>query len=396
MKTKIIKSILLSSLILPVLGCSNNADETTSTSTNNTYNVSIAVNNESLKNVIKSLIDNYSSSLDYNLNVTYLVDVESNSISSIPDLFLTYDGLADKLAKQGLIEEISETYVSKIETRDNASALEAFKKTNKLNLFPLNYHFGEYLYYDSSIYDEDDVLDFASLITKKEDKKINISNLSGAELFGLFHGNGYDTDFIYDVEGNLASINDNITEGSDNAIMVSNLFNNQGLSTDFYNPSSSYSAIIGGYYQYQDMKLYFDDNLKMAPLPDYTYDSKTYHWSNSIHSQGIAITRSADNNKKEVLFDLALYLSSKDGQERINQILSNNPLLPYPVVSTNKELHNEVEDINQIHMAKDFTYFPYEWSMISMNLFTRLINKNYDDVNDVLTDYHNSLSSLID
>ena len=401
---KWLKNVSLLLFVSLFVSCSSKNTNMDKKSDSNQSNISIIFDVEDIntKNALKPLIDDYCSKLQYSLNINYKIKKEGDSY--VPDLFFTYDSIAFNLLKQSKIERIPEQYQNKIKERDNSIMLKAFRKSNSINLFPVCFSFGEMLYYDSSFYNQNEVKKWESIIgtnlSLEGSYRIGFNSLSCVEYFGAFSGNGLNTDFVFDEEGLIENIYDNLNSeiGLDICKALSTVLSYGCVDFDLNNtfsPEKQYSAFLSDASTYPLMREYFGDNLEIANIPSLTYESKILNWSHSLDSKGLAITKTDDEEKRNALFDLAFYLSGEEGQKVITSLNQSKPFPTNSVLLDRLDISIE----NEIQNSKDFASFPINWAMICEELFAGIKSDGgaliEEQLKNNLNNYHNSVLSLI-
>jgi arabinogalactan oligomer/maltooligosaccharide transport system substrate-binding protein len=118
-----------------------------------------------------------------------LVDVEA-----APDVYAFADDQVDSLVEAGALQAVSATYTYDVASANAAGAVEAASVDGTLYAYPMTADNGYFMFYDSSVFSEDDVqsLDTMIEVAKAADKKIAMDFSSGWYLYSFFAGAGYE------------------------------------------------------------------------------------------------------------------------------------------------------------------------------------------------------------
>ena len=118
-----------------------------------------------------------------------LVDVEA-----APDVFAFADDQIIELVAAGALQEVAATYTFDVKNENVAGSIEAATIDGKLYAYPMTADNGYFMFYDSSVFTEDDVKSMDAMIeaAKKANKKIAMNVSDGWYIYSLFKGAGYD------------------------------------------------------------------------------------------------------------------------------------------------------------------------------------------------------------
>lgn len=118
-----------------------------------------------------------------------LVDVEA-----APDVFAFADDQIPELVAAGALQEVAATYTYDVKAENAAGSIEAATIDGKLYAYPMTADNGYFMFYDASVYTEDDLKTMDAMIeaTKKAGKKIAMNVSDGWYIYSFFQGAGYD------------------------------------------------------------------------------------------------------------------------------------------------------------------------------------------------------------
>lgn len=120
---------------------------------------------------------------------TILTDVEAAA-----DVFAFADDQVNELVAAGALQEVAATYTYDVATENAAGAVEAASVGGKLYAYPMTADNGYFMFYDSSVFTEDDVQSLEKMIEVADaaGKKIAMDISNGWYIYSFFQGAGYD------------------------------------------------------------------------------------------------------------------------------------------------------------------------------------------------------------
>ncbi len=118
-----------------------------------------------------------------------LVDVEA-----APDVYAFADDQIIELVAAGALQEVAATYTYDVKNENVAGSVEAATMNGKLYAYPMTADNGYFMFYDSSVFSEDDLKSMDSMIAaaKNAGRKIAMNVSDGWYIYSLFKGAGYD------------------------------------------------------------------------------------------------------------------------------------------------------------------------------------------------------------
>lgn len=120
---------------------------------------------------------------------TILADVEA-----APDVYAFADDQINELVAAGAIQEVAATYTYDVANENLAGAVEAATVDGKLYAYPMTADNGYFMFYDASVYTEEDVqsLDKMIEVAKENGTKIAMDVSNGWYIYSFFQGAGYE------------------------------------------------------------------------------------------------------------------------------------------------------------------------------------------------------------
>lgn len=120
---------------------------------------------------------------------TILTDVEAAA-----DVYAFADDQINELVQAGALQEVVTSYTYDVATENAAGAVEAASVDGKLYAYPMTADNGYFMFYDSSVFTEDDVQSLEKMIEVAEaaGKKIAMDISNGWYIYSFFQGAGYE------------------------------------------------------------------------------------------------------------------------------------------------------------------------------------------------------------
>ncbi len=149
---------------------------------------------------------------------TVLVDVEAAA-----DVFAFADDQINELVNAGALQAVSATYTYDVAASNVAGAVEAASVDGTLYAYPMTADNGYFMFYDKSIFTEDDVQSMEKMleVAAANDKKVAMLVADGWYIYSFFKGAGYDMSLNDDGSN---SCNWNAAGGTDVAQGIMDLF----------------------------------------------------------------------------------------------------------------------------------------------------------------------------
>lgn len=242
-----------------------------------------------------------------------LVDVEAG-----PDVYAFADDQINELVNAGALQEVSATYTFDVANENLAGSVEAATMNGKLYAYPMTADNGYFMFYDSSVFTEDDVQSLDAMIeaAKKANKKIAMDVSNGWYLYAFFQGAGLDLTLNDDGLTNTCAWND--AGGTDVAQAILDLFAT-GVFVDLGDEDQATAiaegtvcAAVNGTWRAETAQDAWGDNYAAAKLPTFTVAGEQKQMSSYSGYKLIGVNPHSDNVGWSML--LAEYLTNEQSQ----------------------------------------------------------------------------------
>lgn len=272
------------------------------------------------------LIDSFKGQYpDVDFNITLGAESESKAkddilvdVEAAPDVYAFADDQINELVNAGALQAVQATYTYDVASANLAGSVEAATVDGTLYAYPMTADNGYFMFYDSSVFTEDDIQSLDAMIeaAKKADKKIAMDVSNGWYIYSFFQGAGLD--LTLNDDGLTNTCNWNQAGGTDVAQAILDLFKT-GVFVDMSDEDQATAiaegticAAVNGTWRADDAKAAWGDNYAAAKLPTYTVAGKQAQMSSYSGYKLIGVNPHSKNVGWSML--LAEYLTSEDVQ----------------------------------------------------------------------------------
>lgn len=244
---------------------------------------------------------------------TILTDVEAAA-----DVFAFADDQINELVKAGALQEVAATYTYDVATENAAGAVEAATVDGKLYAYPMTADNGYFMFYDASVFTEDDVQSLEKMIEVADaaGKKIAMDISNGWYIYSFFQGAGYDLTLNADGVTNTCTWNGAGATDVAQAIMdltASGVLVDMGdedMATQI--AEGTIAACVNGTWRAETAETAWGDNYAAAKLPTFNVAGKDCQMSSYSGYKLVGVNPHSANVGWSML--LAEYLTNEASQ----------------------------------------------------------------------------------
>ncbi len=244
---------------------------------------------------------------------TVLTDIEAAA-----DVFTFADDQIQALVDAGALQPVSAYYTYDVANENAAGAVEAATVNGQLYAYPMTADNGYFMFYDSSIYTEEDVQSLDSMIAAAQASgtKIGMDLSSGWYLYSFFAGAGLTLSLNEDGTTNTCTWND--AGGTDVAQAIIDYFGTGVLvnMTDDEQATAiangEISACVNGTWRAETAQAAWGDNYAAAKLPTYNLNGTETQMSSFSGCKLVGVNAYSDQIGWSML--LAEYLTNEAAQ----------------------------------------------------------------------------------
>ena len=243
-------------------------------------------------------------------------DNVTKDVEAAADVYMLANDNIPDLVSAGALSELGGDYLGYVTSTNSDSILASVTYNDSVVAFPFTSNTW-FMYYDKSVFSEDDVKNFDTMLEKAGEagKKVSFK-LTDSWYIQAFYvangctlfGDGTDTDAGIDFGGDKAAA---VTEylvdlaANPNFLVDADGSGLAGL-------GDSVAALFSGTWDAEAVKEKLGDNMGVAALPTVTIDGKEGQMKSFIGSKAIGVNPNAEN--QQVAMSLAAYLAGEKAQ----------------------------------------------------------------------------------
>lgn len=243
-------------------------------------------------------------------------DNVTKDVEAAADVYMLANDNIPDLVSAGALSELGGDYLGYVTSTNSDSILASVTYNDSVVAFPFTPNTW-FMYYDKSVFSEDDVKNFDTMLEKAGEagKKVSFK-LTDSWYIEAFYvangctlfGDGTDTDAGIDFSGDKAAA---VTEylvdlaANPNFLVDADGSGLAGL-------GDSVAALFSGTWDAEAVKEKLGDNMGVAALPTVTIDGKEGQMKSFIGSKAIGVNPNAEN--QQVAMSLAAYLTGEKAQ----------------------------------------------------------------------------------
>lgn len=243
-------------------------------------------------------------------------DNVTKDVEAAADVYMLANDNIPDLVSAGALSELGGDYLGYVTSTNSDSILASVTYNDSVVAFPFTPNTW-FMYYDKSVFSEDDVKNFDTMLEKAGEagKKVSFK-LTDSWYIEAFYvangctlfGDGADTDAGIDFSGDKAAA---VTEylvdlaANPNFLVDADGSGLAGL-------GDSVAALFSGTWDAEAVKEKLGDNMGVAALPTVTIDGKEGQMKSFIGSKAIGVNPNAEN--QQVAMSLAAYLAGEKAQ----------------------------------------------------------------------------------
>ena len=243
-------------------------------------------------------------------------DNVTKDVEAAADVYMLANDNIPDLVSAGALSELGGDYLGYVTSTNSDSILASVTYNDSVVAFPFTPNTW-FMYYDKSVFSEDDVKNFDTMLEKAGEagKKVSFK-LTDSWYIEAFYvangctlfGDGTDTDAGIDFGGDkAAAVTEYLVELAANPNFLVDA-DGSGLA----GLGDSVAALFSGTWDAEAVKEKLGDNMGVAALPTVTIDGKEGQMKSFIGSKAIGVNPNAEN--QQVAMSLAAYLAGEKAQ----------------------------------------------------------------------------------
>ena len=273
---------------------------------------------------------------NWKINFNYGVCAEGEAKDNVTkdaeaaaDVYMLANDNIPDLVSAGALSELGGDYLGYVTSTNSDSILASVTYNDAVVAFPFTSNTW-FMYYDKSVFSEDDVKNFDTMLEKagEAEKKVSFPLTNSWYIQAFYVANGCS------LFGDGTDASAGIDFGGDKAAAVTDYLVDLAANPNFLVDADgaglaglgdSVAAVFSGTWDAENVKEKLGDNMGVAALPTVTIDGKEGQMKSFIGSKAIGVNPNAEN--QQVAMSLAAYLAGEKAQTahyEVRNILPSN------------------------------------------------------------------------
>ncbi len=273
-------------------------------------------------------------------------DTVLTDITAAADVYSFADDQITELVKAGALQPVSVGYTYDVSAVNAAGAVNAATVDGQLYAYPMTADNTYYLFYDKSVFSEEDVASLDTMVEKAKEfgKKIGFEFGNAWYLYGWFAGAGLNA-YLGSDGANVCNWNESAGVDVAQAIMdyctegtVVNITDDGSAVTGV--KEGTYAAVVNGIWNSPSLQEEWGDNFGAAKLPEFTAGGQSYQMNSYFSCKLVGVNPHSENVGWAMV--LAEYLTSENAQkgrfEKVGWGPSNTNVASSPEVQASADI----------------------------------------------------------
>lgn len=245
-------------------------------------------------------------------------DVVLTDVEAAADVYAFADDQINDLVKAGALHEVAATYTYDVMGANVAGAIEAATVGDKLYAYPMTADNGCFLFYDASVFSQEDVMSMEKMIevAGASGKKIAMDISNGWYIYSFFQGAGYELALQDDGVTNTCTWN---AEGATDVAQAIIDLTSSGVLVDMSDEEmatqiaeGNLAACVNGTWRAETAREAWGENYAACKLPTVSIGGRAVQLASFSGCKLIGVNPHAKNLGWSML--LAEYLTNEDSQ----------------------------------------------------------------------------------
>lgn len=243
-------------------------------------------------------------------------DTVTKDVEAAADVYMLANDNIPDLVSAGALSELGGDYLGYVTSTNSDSILASVTYNDAVVAFPFTSNTW-FMYYDKSVFSEDDVKNFDTMLEKAGEagKKVSFPLTNSWYIQAFYVANGCT------LFGDGTDADAGIDFGGDKAAAVTEYLVDLAANPNFLVDADgaglaglgdSVAAVFSGTWDAENVKGKLGDNMGVAALPTVTIDGKEGQMKSFIGSKAIGVNPNAEN--QQVAMSLAAYLAGEKAQ----------------------------------------------------------------------------------
>lgn len=333
---KLLSTLIASLMLLSVSACSPSSNNSTTTETKTGDTVSLTVwGSQEEQAVLQGMVDEFiqahpETKWDIKLGVVSEADAKTRYLedpAAAADVFAFANDQINDLVGAGALYKVTRN-AEEIKSRNSEGSIEGASYDGQLYGYPMTADNGYFLYYDSSVFTEEDVKSLDAMLAKAAaaNKKVFMDVSNGWYIASFFLGNGG----TLTIEDGVQVTNFNNEKGLETAEAIKAFTADPAFLTGddsifVAGMGDTIAAGVSGTWNAAAIKEALGDNYAATKLPEFTTKSGLVQMGSFVGYKVLGVN--SQTKYPEQAMDLADFLTNEDNQKKrfeARQLLPSN------------------------------------------------------------------------
>ena len=240
-----------------------------------------------------------------------------NDVATAPDIYCFAQDQLARLVQASALAAPGKGAAATITENNDAGSVASASVAGTLYAYPLTADNGYYLYYNTSLFTEEDVESMEKIIEicEQNNLKFRYALENGWYTASFFFATGCHSTWTMNENGEYVSIDDDFNSANGLIAMkgMEKLAKSPAYDSD-NNIFADCAAIVTGTWAATDAANYFGENLGATDLPSFEVDGTSYHLGSYTGVKLMGVKPQTDTKKAAVLSQLAQWLTNEQCQ----------------------------------------------------------------------------------
>ena len=333
---KLLSTLIASLMLLSVSACSPSSNNSTTTETKTEETVSLTVwGSQEEQAVLQGMVDEFiqahpETKWDIKLGVVSEADAKTRYLedpAAAADVFAFANDQINDLVGAGALYKVTRN-AEEIKSRNSEGSIEGASYDGQLYGYPMTADNGYFLYYDSSVFTEEDVKSLDAMLAKAAaaNKKVFMDVSNGWYIASFFLGNGG----TLTIKDGVQVTNFNDEKGLETAEAIKAFTADPAFLTGddsilVAGMGDTIAAGVSGTWNAAAIKEALGDNYAATKLPEFTTKSGLVQMGSFVGYKVLGVN--SQTKYPEQAMDLADFLTNEDNQKKrfeARQLLPSN------------------------------------------------------------------------
>ena len=238
-------------------------------------------------------------------------------VASAPDIYCFAQDQLARLVQAKALLDLGKGAAANVTAANDAGSVAAATVAGTMYAYPMTSDNGYYMYYDKSVFTDEDIKDLAAMVAKCEQNnlKFRFGLENGWYVASFFFATGCHTNWTTNENGEFVSVDDtfNSAEGM-TAMKGMQILTKSPMYDSNADIFTDAGVVVTGIWNANAAAAHYGENMGAAKLPSFTVDGKTYQLGSYTGNKLMGVKPQSDAKRGAALSILAQYLTGEECQ----------------------------------------------------------------------------------